>query len=81
MNCFSTIEVFGLSKTFTYLGILFGDIGCTMTAATLPEWILSNQIQVELDRQLQECPSKADTLLGFGYEEVSQSCPHCSWRA
>ena len=37
-----------------------------MTTAT------SNQIQVELDRQLQECPSKADTVLGLGYEEVSK---------
>ena len=37
VKCFSTIQLFGHSKTFTYLGILFGNVGCTMTAATLPE--------------------------------------------
>ena len=78
MKCFSTIQLFGLSKTFTYLGILFGSIGCIMTAATAR--VNSNQIQVELE-QLQECPSAADVVLGLGYEEVSRICPHCPWRA
>ena len=46
-----------------------------MPAATLP--VNSNQIQVELDRQLQEYPSTADTVHGLWYVEVSRICPHC----
>ena len=37
------------------------------------------QIQFELDRQLQGCPSKAATVLGLGYEEVFQICLYCCW--
>ena len=52
MKCFSTIQLFGLSKTFTYLGILFGNNRLQNDSSNSTR-ANSNQIQVKLDRQLQ----------------------------